>query len=199
MSDLFNSPVLVVEQPRRVPSAKSRYKVFDGAGTLLAGAEERAVSLRRQAWRAVFMDGDDHRTVQVEDTRGTPILIIERPKRVKATWVSTPDGALHGSIRLDRYTWRYALLDAAERPVGRLDGNRRTNKFKVFDNGGAHVAQVDKKWNGAVTALLTTADKYAVTFHHALPHPLRMLVVAAPIALDLMLYEGKDLLDNLGI
>ncbi|WUH97978.1 phospholipid scramblase family protein [Spirillospora sp. NBC_00431] len=192
MSDLFSSPVLRIEQPRRLPSAKSQYKVFDAGGTLLARAEERSVSLKRQAWRAVMLDGSDQRTVQVEDTRGTPILMIERPKTTRAAWVSTPDGVLHGSIRQDGYQWRYALLDAAERPAGRLEGNKTARKFKVLDNAGAHVAQVDKKWKGAATELLTTADRYAVTFFHTPPDPLRILIVAAPIGLDLMLYEGKD-------
>ncbi|WP_165964342.1 phospholipid scramblase-related protein [Actinomadura sp. KC216] len=193
MSDLFSSPVLRIEQPRRVPSAKSQYKVFDAGGVLVAKAEERAVSLRRQAWRAVMLDGDDRRTVQVEDARGTPVLVIERPKRTRASWISTPDGALHGSIRQDGYQWRYQLLNAAEHSVGRLEGNKTARKFKVLDTAGTHVAQVDKKWKGAATELLTTADRYAVTFFHTPPDPLRILVIAAPIALDLILYEGKDI------
>lgn len=197
MSDLFTSPVLRIEQPRRVPSARSQYKVFDAGGTLLARAEERSVSLKRQAWRAVMLDGGDQRTVQVEDTRGTPVLMIERPKTTRATWVSTPDGALHGSIRQDGYQWRYQLLDATECPVGRLDGNRTARKFRVLDIAGTHVAQVDKKWKGVATELLTTADRYAVTFFHTVPDPLRILIVAVPIGLDLMLYEGKDVPDFL--
>ncbi|MFI0481661.1 phospholipid scramblase-related protein [Actinomadura sp. 9N215] len=166
--------------------------MFDAGGTLLAKAEERFVSLKRQAWRAVLFDGSDQRTVLVENTQGTPVLVIERPKTTRATWVSTPDGALHGSIRQDGYQWRYVLLDASEQPVGRLEGNKTARKFKVLDNAGAHVAQVDKKWKGAATELLTTADRYAVTFFSTVPDPLRILVVAAPIGLDLMLYEGKD-------
>ncbi|TMQ90204.1 hypothetical protein ETD83_36450 [Actinomadura soli] len=197
MSDLFSSPVLRIEQPRRVPSAKSQYKVFDAGGTLLARAEERSVSLKRQAWRAVMLDGGDQRSVQVENAQGTPVLMIERPKTTRATWVSTPDGTLHGSIRMDAYQWRYLLLDAAERPVGKLDGNRTARKFRALDAAGTHVAQVDKKWKGMATELLTTADRYSVTFFHTLTDPLRILVVAAPIALDLMLYEGKDVPDFL--
>ncbi|GAA2616932.1 phospholipid scramblase-related protein [Actinomadura fulvescens] len=196
MSDLFNSPVLKVEQPRRIPSAKSQYTISDGAGIPLATAAERSVPLRRQATRALFGDGDDRRVVQVEHARGgAPLLVVERPKSTLGSWVSAPDGTLVGSIRSDRFKWRYVLLDAAERPVGRLEGNKLARKFKVLDGAGAHVAQVDKKWKGAATEVLTTADRYAVEFFHPLPDPLRVLVVAAPIALDLMLYEGKDLPD----
>lgn len=36
MTDPFSSSVLRVEQPRRGPFAKSRYKVLDGDGTVVA-------------------------------------------------------------------------------------------------------------------------------------------------------------------
>lgn len=195
MNDLFSSPVLRVEQPRRLPAAKSQYKVFDGQGALLAKASERDVPLRRQAARALFGDADDRRTVYVEDPRGDQLLVLEKPKTARfpeGTWVSTADGALIGSLRMDRWRFRYQLLDMAERPIGRLEGNRSARKFKVLDWQGTHVAQLDKKWKGAATEVLTTADRYALDIFHPLPDPLRILVAAAPIAVDLMLYEGKD-------
>jgi hypothetical protein len=190
MSDLFQAQVLRVEQPRRLPAAKSQYKVFDGHGTLLATASERAVPLRRQATRALFGNGADHRVVHVERPDGAPLLVLER-RPSAGTWVSGPYGEPIGSLQVDRHLYRYRLLDAAERPVGRLEGNRLARKFQVFGQE-AHVAQVDKKWTGVATEVLTTADRYAVEIFQPLPDPLRVLVVAAPIALDLMLYEGKD-------
>jgi uncharacterized protein YxjI len=57
---------------------------------------------------------------------------------------------------------------------------------------GTHLAQLDKKWKGPATELLTTADRYSLEIFYSLPDPLRILVVAAPLAIDLMLYEGKD-------
>ncbi|MEU5885032.1 phospholipid scramblase-related protein [Spirillospora sp. NPDC047279] len=190
MSDLFNSPVLKIDQPRGVPSAKSKYTVKDGQGTLLAQASEHDVGVARQAVRTVF-GGGGRRSVLVENAHGVPVLAIET-RSSRDTLISAPGGALYGSIQIDDYDWRYKLLDAAERFVGRLDGNRVARKFKVLDAAGHHVAQVDKKWKGAMTEILTSADRYRVEFHHPLPDPLRVLVVAAPIALDLMLYEDKD-------
>ncbi|MFI0355977.1 phospholipid scramblase-related protein [Actinomadura sp. 9N407] len=195
MTDLFSSPVLRVEQPRRAPSARSQYKVYDGAGTLLASAAEQGVPMRRQAYRTFFGEGDDRRAVYVESGQGVPLLVLEKPKAARGaagTWVSTPDGRLVGSVRMDRYRYQYVLLDAADRPAGRLEGNRLARKFRVLDGHGHHVAQVDKKWKGAATEVLTTADKYSVEIFRPLADPLRVLVAAAPIAIDLMLYEGKD-------
>jgi uncharacterized protein YxjI len=190
MSDLFNSPVLRVDQPRGAPAARSRYRVYDGHGTLLATAEERDVSLARQTVRTAFGGSDSGRTVHVESGQGTPLLVVEK-QNARGTRVSTPDGVLIGSLQ-NRKLYEYALLDAAERQVGALDGNRVGRKFPVLDGYGNHVAQVDKKWKGAATEILTTADRYSVEIFQPLPDPLRVLVVAAPLAIDLMLYEGKD-------
>ncbi|SPT64547.1 phospholipid scramblase-related protein [Actinomadura madurae] len=190
MSDLFSSPVLRVDQPRGAPAARSRYRVYDGHGTLLATGEERDVSLARQTVRTAFGGSDAARTVHVENGQGTPLLTVEK-QNARSTRVSTPDGHLYGSLRNVRL-YEYALLDAAERQVGGLDGNRTGRKFRVLDGYGNHVARIDKKWKGAATELLTTADRYSVEIFQPLPDPLRVLVVAAPLAIDLMLYEGKD-------
>jgi uncharacterized protein YxjI len=194
MNDLFSSPVLRVEQPRRAPSAKSQYKVFDGQGTLVARASERAVSVARQATRAVFGDGDGRRTVHVENAQGQPLLILDKAggQPSRGTWVSDPAGTLIGSIRPADMVFRLDLWDMAERHVGRLDGNRLVRKFRVLDAQGAHVGQLDKKFKGVATELLTTADRYSLNVYHPLPDPLRILVAVAPLAIDLMHYEGKD-------
>jgi hypothetical protein len=190
MDDLFSSPVLRVDQPRGAPAARSRYKVFDGRGTLLATAEERDVPLLRQAARTAFGGGDGRRVVHVENAQGAPLLIVARDGR-RRTRVHTPQGVPIGSVQhLDHY--RYALLDAEDRQVGQLDGSRFGRSFPVLDAHGHHVAQLDKKWKGAVTEVLTTADRYSVEIFQPLPDPLRTLVPTAPLAIDLMLYENKD-------
>ncbi|MFG2250105.1 phospholipid scramblase-related protein [Spirillospora sp. NPDC048823] len=196
MSDLFSSPVLRVDQPRGVPGAESRYRVFDGNGTLLATAGERDISRLRRAARTAGGGGGSGRTVHVESTQGVPLISVQAQKGTGSgdTHVSTADGALIGSLRKigEKAGYQYMLLDAAERPVGRLDGSRYGYKFRVIDGYGNHVAQVDKKLKGVATELLTTADRYSVEIFQPLHDPLRVLVVATPIAIDLMLYEGKD-------
>ncbi|SNT61622.1 Scramblase [Actinomadura meyerae] len=190
MIDLFTSPVLRIDQPRRAPAARSRYKISDGGGRLLAAAEERDVSLLRQAVRTALGGSDGRRIVHVEDAGGAPLLIVDKENR-RRTRVNTRDGVHIGSLQ-NRERYDYVLLDAAERPVGHLAGNRVGRKFQVLDAHGGHVAQLDKKWKGAATEMLTTADRYSLEIFRPLADPLRVLVVAAPLAIDLMLYETKD-------
>lgn len=190
MTDLFNSPVLRIDQPRGAPAARSRYKVSDGRGRLLAAAEERDVSLLRQAVRTALGGSDGRRIVHVEDARGVPLLIVDKENK-RRTRVNTAEGVHIGSVQ-NRERYDYALLDAAERPIGHLNGSRFGRKFPVLDVHGNHVAQLDKKWKGAATEALTTADRYSLEIFRPLADPLRVLVVAAPLAIDLMLYESKD-------
>lgn len=194
MSDLFGSPVLRVDQPRGVPGAQSRYRVLDGHGTLLATAGERDVSRLRRAGRTVGGGGGGGRTVHVESAQGVPLISVTAGVSASGAHVHTADGALIGALRKagEKAGYQYTLLDSAARPVGQLNGSRHGYKFPVIDGYGTHVAQVDKKLKGVATELLTTADKYSVEIFQPLHDPLRVLVVATPIAIDLMLYEGKD-------
>lgn len=193
MTDLFSSPVLRVDQPRRAPAARSRYKVTDGNGTVVAIAEERDISLLRQTVRAALGGSDGRRVVHVESGQGVPLMVVDKlGGHGKGARVWTSDGAPIGSFHATTTPMTYSIHDGMERSVGQLSGNRLGRKFAVLDAYGAHVAQVDKKWKGLATEVLTTADRYSVEVYQPLYEPLRTLVPAAPLAIDLMLYETKD-------
>lgn len=194
MHELFNSPVLRVEQPRRAPSAVSRYKLFDGRGTLVARAAERDISAAKKTLRTVTGDGGGRRVVHVEAPDGRPLLTVVRvPGSRPGAQVGGPDGgAVFGTISQADDIHRFTVVDAAGRPLGHLDANRLLRRFAVHDAAGSHVAQLDKKWKGLATELVTTADRYTLEIFRALPDPLRTMVVMTPLAIDLMLYEGKD-------
>ncbi|XRQ11217.1 phospholipid scramblase-related protein [Actinomadura welshii] len=196
MNDLFGSAVLRVDQPRGAPGAQSRYKVFDGGGTLVATAAERDVSRLRRTARVVGGGGGSGRTVHVDSAQGVPLLAVEAGKgsAYETIKVSAPGGAAIGALQRVRQKAGYAftLLDAAGNPIGQVDGGKRGYKFAVLDAHGNHLAQIDKKLKGVATELLTTADRYSVGIFQPLRDPFRALVPVTAIAIDLMYYEGKD-------
>ncbi|MFD0854847.1 phospholipid scramblase-related protein [Actinomadura adrarensis] len=194
MHDLFSSPMLRVDQPRGVPGAKSRYKIFNGQGTQVALATERDVSTVRKALRAVFGSGE--RIVEVENLHGRSLLVVM--KMSTSVTVTTPDGAVIGSITgHTEHAERYPIQDMAGRPIGHLTSERGPvarlrRHYRVEDAYGNQVGKLEKKSKGLATALLTTADRFDLEIFHALPDPLRTMVIAAPMAIDLMFYEDKD-------
>ncbi|MBA9004463.1 phospholipid scramblase-related protein [Thermomonospora cellulosilytica] len=193
MSDLFSSPLLWVEQPTRVPVARSRYKVLNGAGAVVAKASEQGVSLKRAAARAVFGDAD-RRLVEVRGPNGEALLVIEAYSERNA-FVSWPNGARIGSFeaaKRKRYRSR-AILDHAGNQVGLIDDNNGLGRrYDVLDAHGTVAAYIDKKWTGVLKEMATTADRYRVEIHRPLPDPLRVLVPVAAIVLDMLFFESKD-------
>ncbi len=73
-----------------------------------------------------------------------------------------------------------------------MDAGPWQRKFRIVDANGTHVAQMDKKWKGFATEMALSADKYRLEIHRPSADPLRTLVVMSPMAIDLILYEGKD-------
>jgi uncharacterized protein YxjI len=194
VSELFNSPVLRVEQPRKVLPAQAQYNIFNAESVLVAVAAETHVRTRREALQAArpgsSLLGD--RTLLVSTADGVPFLVIDKQEHQRLTVVRRPDGDPVGAIRAKRTTRHYALLDAEDRPVGEITGDLSLRRFTVADGQGKRVALVNKKWAGFVTEVLTTADRYTVEISDPVSEPLRTLVAVTAIVLDLTLHEFKD-------
>ncbi|MFT4109104.1 phospholipid scramblase-related protein [Propionicimonas sp.] len=69
-------------------------------------------------------------------------------------------------------------------------------EFRIDDAGGGEIARVTKNWAGWTKEALTRADNYTLQIHVGLSEPLRTLVVATPLALDLSLKQGDPSLDT---
>lgn len=195
MSDPFSSSVLKVEQPRRGPFARSRYKVLDGDGTLLAVADqsgERAWAERLQT----YFPGKSElhaRAVLLTTPEGAPLLMVDKEVGRLLTTVTRPDGEIVGRFRTERIGRRYLIHDGDDEPLGEIAVDLARNNFTITDVAGNQVGHVRKKWAGLATHLLTTADKYAVEINDPVPQPLRTMVATAAIAMDLTLHESKDI------
>ncbi len=84
----------------------------------------------------------------------------------------------------------FSLLDAQDNPLGELQGSWTSWDFK-FTRDGQELAQVSKKWAGIGKELFTSADNYMLKIADSVPQndPIRMLIVAAVICIDMVLKE----------
>ncbi|WP_018657360.1 phospholipid scramblase-related protein [Actinomadura flavalba] len=196
MSELFTSPVLRVEQPRRGPSARVRYKVSDGDGTLLATAEENSAQSRAQTLKSVFPGKSnlDARGVVISDAGGEPLLVIDKPEGRTLIRVCRPDGTTVGTYNTLHAGRTFALRDGDDAKIGGLVGDLSRRNFTIADADGKQVAVIRKRFSGVLTHLLTTSDKYDVEISADVPEPLRTLAVAGAIAMDLALHESKEII-----
>lgn len=195
MSEVFSSPVLKVEQPRRGPFAKSRYKVLDGNGTVLAIAAPSDDEGRADVMRGILPGKSnlDARAVLLTTPEGEPLLIVEKQKGREYTEILNPEGECIGSFVTDRVGRRYVVYDGDGTLIGAVGVDVPRNNFEVTDVDGGKVAHVRKRWAGLATHLLTTADKYAVEISDPVPEPLRTMAVMTAIVMDMNLHEAKEI------
>jgi uncharacterized protein YxjI len=86
---------------------------------------------------------------------------------------------------------KFEVLDASERPLCMLKGKWTSWDFKFVSNDGKEFATVTKKWSGLGKELFTSADNYILQISSQVPadNPLRMLIMAAVMCIDLVLKE----------
>ncbi|TDB96745.1 phospholipid scramblase-related protein [Actinomadura sp. 7K534] len=195
MSDPFSSSVLKVEQPRRGPFGKSRYKVLDGDDTVLAIAAPAVDEGRAEAMRGIVPGKSnlDARAVQLTTPDGAPLLTVEKLRGRDYTEILGTKEEAIGSFVTERVGRRYVLYDGDGTLIGAVEVDVPRNNFEVLDNDGTKVAHVRKKWAGLATHLLTTADKYSVEIFDPVPEPLRTLAVMTAIVMDMNLHESKEI------
>lgn len=63
--------------------------------------------------------------------------------------------------------------------------------FSIKDTSGTEVGRITKTWAGYAKERFTKADNYVMVMHRPLEDPLRSLVIAAALALDVALKQGS--------
>ncbi len=86
---------------------------------------------------------------------------------------------------------RFEVLDAQDKPLCMLKGKWTSWEFKFIAPDNTEFATVTKKWSGLGKELFTSADNYVLQISEAVPpdHPLRVLIMAAVMCIDLVLKE----------
>ena len=194
--DIFAANPLLVKQPKRFMVDVSDYMVYDAYGRQIAWAREQGADAGMQVLRHLARStGGFERRVYVTDLYGHHRLVIQKhwSWMTATTAVNFPDGRPVGTIEQDLkfFGSKFSLLDPWKRPVGYIEGDFVGHDFKITDHAAHEVARVDRKIPD-MGEIFTSADSYAL--HHrypSLPEPLRTLVVASAIAIDLVLREGS--------
>ncbi|WP_026119010.1 LURP-one-related/scramblase family protein [Nocardiopsis ganjiahuensis] len=194
--DIFAANPLLVRQPRRFMVDRSDYEVYDQYGRQIAWAQEQNADGGMQVLRHLARNtGGFERRVHISDLHGQQRLVIQKhwSWMTATTSVVLPDGRPVGTIEQDLkfFGAKFTLMDAWKRQVGTIEGNFTGRDFQICDHNGHEVARVNRSLPD-LGELFTAADSYAL--HHrypSLPEPLRTLIVASAIAIDLVLREGK--------
>src|SRR5690606_27573647 len=132
-------------------------------------------------------------TLEVRDLSNQLILTLTRPAKVmKSTLiVSHPNGAEMGRLVQRNVFGKIRFgMESGGQEVGSLNAqNWRAWDFQMLDSNGNQVGRITKTWEGLLTTMFTTADKYAVELSPNLTEPLKSLCLAAALCVDTALKQ----------
>ena len=133
--------------------------------------------------------------MEIKSPEGQLILTVRRGVSIFLSTVEVLDerNTVIGKFKQKFFSigGKFEVLDASERPLCMLKGKWTSWDFKFVSNDGKEFATVTKKWSGLGKELFTSADNYVLQISSDVPanNPLRMLIMAAVMCIDLVLKE----------
>jgi uncharacterized protein YxjI len=193
---VFTEPILVVNQKAKLIEINNEYAIYDGYANQIAAVRETGQSNIKKAARFLTsLDQYMTHKLQIVDMQGNVLLALTRPaKFVKSrVIVEDPAGNEMGQIVQQNAIGKIRFgLEAGGRAYGLIQGeNWRAWNFAIYDHTNTEVARITKTWEGLAKTMFTTADNYVVQIHRPLEDPLRILVVAASLAVDTALKQDS--------
>ena len=191
---LFTEPILVVNQKRKLIELNTEFAVFDQHGTQIGAVRQVGQSSTKKALRLVAnVDQFLTHKFQIVDIQGNVVLALTRPAKLLKSKVLITDGLGQpvGDVVQQNAIGKIRFaLEAGGQTLGAINAeNWRAWNFAIQDHTGAEVARITKTWEGMATTLFTTADNFVVQIHRQLEEPLRSLVVASALCVDVALKQ----------
>ena len=191
---IFTEPIIVVNQKRKLIELNTEFAVYDQQGTQIAAVRQVGQSSAKKALRFVAnVDQFLTHKFQVVDVQGNVLLTLTRPAKLLKSKVLITDGygqpigevVQQNAIGKIRFS-----LESGGHTYGSINAeNWRAWNFAITDATGAEVARITKTWEGLATTLFTTADNFVVQIHRQLDEPLRSMVVASALCVDVALKQ----------
>ncbi|MFG2006572.1 hypothetical protein ACGFNU_46245 [Spirillospora sp. NPDC048911] len=205
--DIFTSPTVRIEQL----SSRLDYQISDG-GTPLGRATQVAGPKPRKGPLSLFGSGlqGARVVVQVSGLDGAPLFYVDRQDAAPVAIVA-PDttligrlvearpqaapgagfrAAVHAVLAQAGPAQTHHLMDAHDRPLATVNWDMRVEGASEHRRwvavGGAFSAPNGQRIARVDIREAAFKDQYTLHLHHRLPEPLRTLVIATPLAFDLI-------------
>jgi uncharacterized protein YxjI len=191
---IFTEPVLVVNQKAKLIEINNEYAIYNQHGQQIGAVRQVGQSLAKKAVRLMGnYDSLMTHKLQIVDAYGNVQLAITKPRALLKSKVIVQDargqeiGQIAIQLRLGKAKFN---LESGGRQWGTINAeNFRAWNFNIQDYNGGEIARITKTWEGMAKALFTTADNYVVQIHRPLDEPLRSLVIASSLSIDLVLKQ----------
>lgn len=196
MHPTLNRNLFFVKEHVKVFKAANSFDVFDpDTKQIILQAREERLGFFTKMFRFTDYKRMTPFEIDIKTPEGKTVLIVKRGVSVFLSTVEVLDerGTLIGKFKQKFFSigGKFEVLDASERPLCMLKGKWTSWDFRFVSNDGKEFAMVTKKWSGLGKELFTSADNYILQISNDVPadHPLRMLIMAAVMCIDLVLKE----------
>ncbi|MCU7820864.1 phospholipid scramblase family protein [Kitasatospora sp. DSM 101779] len=190
---LFSESILVFNEKPKLVELTAEYTVFDRDGTEVGTAVESGHHVLDKVARLLSpaLASELRRRVEVRDADGALVLVLEKAAHFlrPEVSVSRPDGTPVGRIALRGRGLRPVFdIHTTEHRIGSVrDSSLRGDEISVLDLTGTEIAHITKTWEGVARVTFTRADHYVLRILRPLTDPLRTMVVATALCVDLAL------------
>jgi uncharacterized protein YxjI len=196
MHPVLNNNLYFVKEHVKILKAANSFDVFDpGSGQLILMCREENLGFFTKLFRFTDFKRATPFNIDIKTPTGETILTVKRGVSFFLSTVHVLDEKqrLIGKFRQKFFSigGKFEVLDESERPLCMLKGKWTSWEFRFVSNDGKELATVTKKWSGIGKELFTSADNYILQINPIVPtdHPLRMLIMAAVMCIDLVLKE----------
>jgi uncharacterized protein YxjI len=174
---------------------ENQYKIFNDEGHLLGRVQQR-MTLGQKFLRMIISPAALPFKIEIYDEKDSMILKVSRGWTFWMSKITIEDaqGMVLGYIKqkFKLFTPKFEVLDSQNMLLAELKGDWTAWDFQLNNSQGQTLATINKKWNGAMKEIFTTADKYKVSIDGALVNDtLKKIVLSSAITIDMVLKERK--------
>ncbi len=195
MNPILNRNLFFVKEHVGMFKAANNYDIFDPESQeMIMTCREEKLGFFTKMLRFTDYKRNTPFEVEIKSADGTPVLTVRRGVSLWLSRVEVLDenGNLIGQFKQKLFSigGKFDVLNPQGNVLCALKGKWTSWDFK-FIKDQEEFAHVSKKWAGAGRELFTSADNYMLSIDEKVPenHPLRILIVAAVMCIDMVLKE----------
>jgi uncharacterized protein YxjI len=196
MHPILNRNLYFVKEHVKVFKAANSFDIFDpDSRQIILSAREENLGFFTKMFRFTDYKRMTPFEIDIKTPEGQKILTVRRGVSFFLSTVEVLDdrGTIIGKFKQKFFSigGKFEVLDASERPLCLLKGKWTSWDFRFVSADNKEFAMVTKKWSGLGKELFTSADNYILQISNDVPadSPLRMLILAAVMCIDLVLKE----------
>jgi uncharacterized protein YxjI len=170
---------------------ENQYKIFNDEGHQLGRVQQR-MTLGQKFLRMIISPAALPFKIEIYDEKDAMILKVSRGWTFWMSKITIEDaqGMVLGYIKqkFKLFTPKFEVLDSQNMLLAELKGDWKAWDFQLKNSQGQTLATINKKWNGAMKEIFTTADKYKVSIDGTLVNDtLKKIVLSSAITIDMVL------------